>query len=133
MSKIRGKNTEPELTLGKAMWSLGLRYRKHYPITGKPDFVLVKTRIVVFSDGDFWHGHNWRLRGLKDYKSEFRKNRKFWINKIKRNMERDKKVNAELRRRGWKVMRFWASDIKRNPERCAKKVLKAHMGRLPKN
>ena len=65
MSAIPSKGTEPEILLGKSLWSLGLRYRKHYDIEGKPDFVLVKSKIAIFCDGDFWHGNNWRLRKLK--------------------------------------------------------------------
>ena len=56
MSAIRSTGTESEILLGKSLWGLGLRYRKHYGITGRPDFVFIGPRVAVFCDGDFWHG-----------------------------------------------------------------------------
>lgn len=126
MSSIPSKNTEPELLLGKALWSFGIRYRKHYKITGKPDFVIVKTRIAIFCDGDYWHGNNWRVRKLKNRNEEFSSYNDFWINKISSNINRDKKVNRELRKEGWTVIRFWESQIRKSSSKCAEKVLKKH-------
>ncbi|HEQ71027.1 MAG TPA: very short patch repair endonuclease [Spirochaetia bacterium] len=122
MSSIRSRNTEPEILLGKALWALGLRYRKHYKITGKPDFALVRARIAVFCDGDFWHGNNWRLRKLKNRKEELASYNAFWKEKITGNIERDKKVNRELKNHGWAVIRFWESHIRKSPLKCAEKV-----------
>jgi DNA mismatch endonuclease (patch repair protein) len=126
MSSIRSKDTEPEKLLGKALWSMGLRYRKHYKIEGRPDFVLVRTKIAIFCDGDFWHGNNWRLRKMKNRKEELLSYSDFWKNKISRNIERDKKVNRILKKNGWTVIRFWESQIRKSPERCAKAVLLVH-------
>ena len=122
MSAVKSKNTKPERLLGKAMWELGLRYRKHYKIKGTPDFVFVKAKIAVFCDGDFWHGNGWRIRGFKNREDELKTYSKFWANKVRENVERDKKVNKELRKNGWKVFRFWESQIKKKPENCALKV-----------
>ena len=65
MSAVKASDTEPELMLRKALWSRGLRYRKNYrSLPGKPDVVFIRAKIAVFCDGDYWHGHNWALRGL---------------------------------------------------------------------
>ena len=130
MSAIPSKGTEPEILLGKSLWSLGLRYRKHYGIEGKPDFVLVKSKIAIFCDGDFWHGNNWRLRKLKSREEEFSTYSDFWVKKITNNIKRDKKVNRKLRNEGWTVLRFWESRIRKSPEKCAMKVLRTHQKNL---
>jgi len=93
MSSIKSKGTKPELILAKAMWSSGLRYRKQYKIIGKPDFVFVKAKLAIFCDGDFWHGNNWKLRGLSNLEEELSKYSKFWQTKILRNIERDHEVS----------------------------------------
>ena len=93
MSAIKSQDTGPERLLGKAIWKLGLRYRKHYRVTGRPDFALVALKVAIFCDGDFWHGNNWKIRGLKNLKSELRKYTPFWQEKILANIERDKIVS----------------------------------------
>lgn len=123
MSAVKSKDTQPERLLGKQMWKLGLRYRKQYKIVGKPDFVFVKNRIAVFCDGDYWHGNNWRIRGLKSLNDELRRYKPFWKNKILNNIKRDGKVNKELEKDGWTVVRIFESDIRKSSEICAKKVL----------
>ena len=122
MSAVKSKNTRPEILLGKAMWKTGLRYRKHYHLPGKPDFVFVKVKVAVFCDGDFWHGNNWKIRGLKSIDEELLKYSEFWRKKIVRNVERDKEVNSKLGKMGWKLFRFWESEINKNPDKCANKV-----------
>lgn len=122
MSAVKSTNTKPEILLGKAMWEKGLRYRKHYKLVGTPDFVFVRAKTAVFCDGDFWHGNNWRIRGLKSLDDELMCYSDFWQAKIMKNINRDKRVNAKLKGLGWKVFRFWESDIKRNVHRCAEKV-----------
>ena len=112
MASIPSKDTKPERILGKAMWEKGLRYRKHYKINGKPDFVFVSKKVAVFADGDFWHGNNWKIRGFKSLEDELNSYEPSWRDKIKRNIERDKQVNKTLKKDGWKVLRYWESDIK---------------------
>jgi len=129
MSAIKSKNTKPERLLGKAMWSVGLRYRKQYKIKGSPDFVFVRKKIAVFCDGDFWHGNNWKIRGLNSFEEELSQYSGFWQKKILRNVERDKEVNKELEGQGWIVLRFWESDIKSDCYSCAKKVLEVYKER----
>ena len=122
MSAVKSSGTKPELLLGSTMHKLGLRYRKHYKIKGKPDFVFVSAKIAVFCDGDFWHGNNWKIRGLSSLEEELNGYSNFWKQKIIRNIDRDKRVNKELRKNGWRVLRFWESKILRQPEKIAQKV-----------
>lgn len=126
MSAIKSKDTSPERLLARALWSYGLRYRKHYRIYGKPDLVVVKSRIAIFCDGDFWHGNNWRIRGLRSLEEELNNYSPFWAGKIKRNIMRDEQVNKVLDENGWLVMRFWESDIRKSPEDCARRVRGEH-------
>lgn len=127
MQHIRGADTRPELVLRKALWHKGYRYRKNYKILpGKPDIAITKYKICIFVDSEFFHG-----KGFEDgYKSrkysslrkqlEHSNNSDFWLNKIQRNMERDRIVNVELRRLGWTVIRFWSEDVFKKTEECIK-------------
>lgn len=118
MSRIKSKNTTIEILLGKAMWKLGLRYRKNdKTVFGKPDFVFKKKKISVFCDSEFWHG-KYLLEGRYVPKT----NTKFWIEKITKNIKRDKEVNEKLLSEGWIVIRLWEEVIRRNPDSCALKV-----------
>lgn len=119
MSKIRGKNTKPELAFRKALYAAGYRYRINYKkLIGKPDILLKKYKTAVFIDGEYWHGHNWNER-----KPKVKTNREFWIAKIERNMQRDREVNAELQRLGYTVFRFWETEIKKELDTCLRKVI----------
>ena len=130
MSAIKSKDTIPEQMLGRAMWKQGLRYRKQYKLPGKPDFAFVKAKLAVFCDGDFWHGNNWKIRGLSSLNEELEGYSEFWQNKITTNIERDIRNNKKLQELGWQVIRLWESDIKKNSEKCAKKVKRIHSKRL---
>ncbi|MEM9077833.1 MAG: very short patch repair endonuclease [Bacteroidota bacterium] len=122
MGKIRGKNTKPELAFRKALWEAGYRYRIDYKkLMGKPDVALKKYKTVIFIDGEFWHGQNWKER-----KQKIKTNREFWIPKIERNMQRDQEVNTELERLGYTVFRFWEGEIKKELDQCLQKVI-AHL------
>ena len=114
MQAIRSKDTTIELTLRKALWKKGIRYRKNYKgLIGKPDIVITKYRIVVFCDSDFWHGYDWDNRKLR-----IKSNQEYWIPKIERNMKQDKEVTAVLVEQGWIVLRFWEHSIRKNLESC---------------
>lgn len=126
MSSIPSKNTKPELMLRKALWKDNLRYRVNYKkLPGKPDIVFTKSRVVVFCDGDFWHGHNWAIRGLSSLDEELAGYSDFWRTKILRNIERDAEVNQKLKEQGWMVVRLWESDIRVNLDNCVKIVKEA--------
>jgi DNA mismatch endonuclease (patch repair protein) len=108
MSKIRSKNTKPELALRKALFARGFRYRVNVPnLPGKPDIVLSKYKTVIFLHGCFWHRHE----GCK-YAYTPKTNTKFWVDKITSNAERDK-VNAEkLSALGWNIVTVWECEVR---------------------
>ncbi|MEO9512971.1 MAG: very short patch repair endonuclease [Flavobacteriaceae bacterium] len=119
MSKIRGKNTKPELAFRKALWAAGYRYRIDYKkLIGKPDVVLNKYKTVIFIDGEYWHGYNWEERKIK-----IKTNREFWIPKIERNIQRDAEVNEALKNLGYTIFRFWETEVKKNLNDCLQEVL----------
>lgn len=120
MSHIRSKNTKSEVKLRKALWHLGIHYRKNFKLLlGKPDIVIPRCHIAIFVDGDFWHGRNF---SAIDKRIDV--NHDFWINKLKKNIERDKYVNEALTEQGWLVLRFWDSDIKKDLNGCLSRILK---------
>ena len=119
MAAVKSKNTRPELALRKALWHRNHRYRVNYKkLPGKPDIVFTRHKIAVFCDGDFWHGHNWAIRGIASLEKELNSYSEYWKNKILKNIERDNKNNESLRSLGWKVIRIWESDIKKDLDAC---------------
>jgi DNA mismatch endonuclease (patch repair protein) len=119
MGKIKSQNTKPELKLKKALWNLGFRYRKNVKkLPGTPDIVFPKDKIVIFVDGEFWHGYNW-----EEKKTKIKTNRDFWIPKIERNIQRDKRNNQLLSESGWYVLRFWEHEIKKDFEDCISQII----------
>ena len=88
MSAIPSKGTRPEIMLRKALWCENLRYRVNYSaLPGSPDIVFTKAKVVVFCDGDFWHGHNWAIRGKANLQEELEGYSEYWRKKILRNIE----------------------------------------------
>jgi DNA mismatch endonuclease (patch repair protein) len=82
MSHIRSAETKPEVFFRKALWKWGIRYRKNVKnLFGKPDIALKKYKLVVFIDGDYWHGNNWRLRGLPSLDAELATYKEYWQKK----------------------------------------------------
>jgi len=127
MSLIRSKNTKPEIALRKlvsaAFYPKGHRYRIHYKkVIGNPDIVFVKQKLAIFVDGTFWHGYRFKERSGKLPK-------KYWLPKIKANILRDKKVNADLKKLGWKVIRVWDHDVKKKPEQILNSISAALRGK----
>jgi DNA mismatch endonuclease (patch repair protein) len=125
----RKKDTAHEVLLRRTLWRMGLRYRKHVSsLPGNPDLVFARARVVVFCDGDFWHGRNWgRLKAqLKQ-----RHNAAYWLAKLGKNRERDRHTSALLKRQGWTVLRLWETDIKKNPSAAAAAISAAVKARLP--
>ncbi|MCF6294550.1 MAG: very short patch repair endonuclease [Flavobacteriaceae bacterium] len=119
MSKIRGKNTKPEMLFRKALWHKGVRYRiNNKKLPGKPDVSIQKYKLAIFIDGGFWHGYNWNEK-----KETIKSNRGFWIPKIERNMQRDKEVNQKLSEMDYTVFRFWEKEIKNELDKCINDVL----------
>ena len=119
MSRIRGKNTSPEMKLRKMLWESGLRgYRVHYKLLGKPDIVFTRKKVVVFVDGCFWHKCPVCFRPPET-------NAEFWNEKLQKNVERDLKVTKELEDLGWTVLRFWEHEVKKTPEDVVARILLA--------
>jgi DNA mismatch endonuclease Vsr len=120
MSRVRSSGSGIEKLLGSALWRAGLRYRKQYPIFGRPDFVLVKHRIAIFCDSEFWHGYRWGRRR----KAEHKTNQNYWFAKIERNRARDRAVNRTLQAQGWRIFRFWEHQIIRDPDACIGTIIR---------
>lgn len=113
MSRIPSKNTKPEETVRKYLFSQGFRYRKNVSnLPGKPDIVLPKYNTVVFVNGCFWHAH----QGCKWFVPP-KSNSEFWQKKFSYNMERDERNYNLLRELGWKVIIVWECEIRHgNPQ-----------------
>jgi DNA mismatch endonuclease (patch repair protein) len=110
MSAIRGKHTSPELLVRKAVRQLGYRYRLHSrKLPGIPDIVLPDLKTAVFVNGCFWHQHKNCKRC-----SVPKTNRRYWVGKLKRNVEHFVEVRKELRQLGWKVVVVWECQTKKN-------------------
>lgn len=109
MSRIKGKDTKPEETVRKYLFSQGFRYRKNDKrLPGKPDIVLPKYKTVIFVNGCFWHKHE----GCK-YFVWPKNNAEFWKEKIESNIARDKKQYDELQNAGWNVIIIWECELKK--------------------
>lgn len=118
MSRIRGKDTLPERLVAAALSELGLVWEGHSKdLPGRPDFVFRPSMVIVFVDGDFWHG--WRFPVWRDNLSEA------WDRKIERNRERDLRNHRRLRRMGWRVVRVWEHQIHRDLPGVIGRILKA--------
>ncbi|MEV6894269.1 very short patch repair endonuclease [Kribbella sp. NPDC051137] len=130
MSRVRSRDTVPELLLRRELHRRGLRYRLGYQLPGKPDVTFVSARVAVFVDGDMWHGHGWRERGFSSMEEQFANHRDpaFWVAKIRRNVERDAEVGAELSSLGWRVVRVLESQVRRDPGAAADVVEAAVRG-----
>jgi len=128
MRRVRSRDTGPEVSLRKALWRKGLRYRLYAKdLPGRPDLVFRREHVAVFVDGDFWHGRQWKSRGLPSLAHQFRETptAEYWVGKIQRNVERDAKVNAELAEVGWRVVRLWEKDVIKDIDACVTAVLNA--------
>ena len=121
MAAIRGKNTKPEMIVRKGLWKRGFRYRlNHKRLPGHPDLVLRKYRTCIFVNGCFWHGHHTQCIM---HNSQFiiessecckipKTNREFWVTKIRRNKERDKREQQMLAELGWHCITVWECELK---------------------
>jgi DNA mismatch endonuclease (patch repair protein) len=116
MSRIRSRDTKPELALRHALWARGIRgWRCHAPgLPGKPDVAFTRWRLAVFVDGCFWHGH-------PDFFTPG-KSGAYWDAKIARTRERDREANETLSESGWSVLRFWDFEVEQNLLGCVQRV-----------
>ena len=147
MSRIHGKGTKPELKVRQWLWRHGYRYRlnvKNMP--GKPDIVMRRYRTAIFVNGCFWHGHfvhfgveslGLRVESQLEVESGVLKvdssqcckipqtNREFWVNKIKRNQERDQRNYQMLHDNGWQVIVIWECQL--TPKRIEETMLRVEL------
>lgn len=115
MSRCKGKDTSLEKLVRSALHKRGLRFRKHNTkLPGKPDIIFPREKLVVFLDGDFWHGYRF---------PQWEKTlAKFWRNKIGETRKRDQRNFAKLRRMGWRVIRIWEHSIKNDLDKVVTKI-----------
>jgi DNA mismatch endonuclease (patch repair protein) len=119
MSRIRGKNTKPEMILRSQLFKKGFRFRVHKKdLPVKPDIVLPKYRTVIFVHGCFWHYHKDCREGRIPST-----NSKFWTEKLQRNISKDEANIKALRKDKWKVQVIWECDIEKNLEKTMKKLI----------
>ena len=116
MSRIRGKDTKPEIVLRKLLWAAGYRYRLKNRLPGRPDIIFPGSKLAIFIDGCFWHG-------CPKHAVMPKTNRAFWRRKLYRNMERDREVNQQLRKMGWRVVRLWEHQVDAKPDRCSAMIV----------
>ena len=113
MSRIRRSETKPELLIKNELEVLGFSYQPEE--LGHPDFINKKRKIVVFVDGCFWHK-------CKLHYVPPETNKTFWMDKIDKNVRRDRAVNLKFKKRGYTVIRFWEHDIIKQPEICIESI-----------
>jgi DNA mismatch endonuclease (patch repair protein) len=124
MAAVKNKDTDLELTLRRALWHEGMRYRLNYRLPGRPDIVFPGKQVAVFCDGCFWHG-------CPEHGEIPVQNREFWLRKIHANKERDAQVTAELTSMGWVVLRYWGCEITKNLEDVVQDIRKHVRGEEP--
>ena len=108
MSRIKGKNTKPEMLVRKFLFANGYRYRLNVKtLPGKPDIALPKYKTVIFINGCFWHGHE----GCKYFKIPETRTQ-WWIEKITDTQKRDREAENQLNNLGWKVIVIWECELK---------------------
>jgi DNA mismatch endonuclease (patch repair protein) len=119
MSRVRQKDTKPEVLLRKALWARGIRYRKQQKVDGvRPDLVIKRFSLAIFVDGCFWHG-------CPTHYTSPASNATFWQNKIEKNRRRDQMNNQNLAAKGWTILRIWECEIETDLDRAVQKILDA--------
>jgi DNA mismatch endonuclease, patch repair protein len=118
MSRIRGRDTKPEILLRRAVWRMGLRYRLRSKLNGRPDMVFPSARLAVFVDGCQWHC-------CPDHFVRPKSNVDFWDRKFATNRARDITVNTLLKKQGWKVLRFWEHEVETDCDIVADQICRA--------
>ena len=129
MSRIKGKNTKPEMLVRKFLHAHGYRYRLHdKKLPGKPDIVLPKYKIVIFVHGCFWHGHNnCKYFVVPKTRTEW------WLNKINGNIANDVKATKALKKEGWKIINIWTCKLKKPHILTTMEKIVSMINRSPKD
>ena len=108
MSQIRSRNTKPELAVRRALHALGYRYHLDVSaLPGKPDLVFPSRKKIIFVHGCYWHAHTCRFG-----RSQSKSNVDFWVEKLRSNVARDRRVINELKQLGWEVHVIWECEVK---------------------
>ena len=124
MRRVRRRDTKPEIALRKELFRRGLRYRVDYAgAPGRPDIAMVGRRLAIFVDGEFWHGKKLTAERYAEMSE-------YWRTKIARNVERDRRVNAQLRELGWTTIRVTDRAVSADLTRIAELVHDAALGRF---
>lgn len=119
MSRIRSKDTKPELMVRRILHSLGYRYRLHVKeLPGKPDIVLKKFNAIIFIHGCFWHLHEDCNEGRIP-----NTRRDYWEKKLTGNKIRDDKHIADLKKIGWRVIRIWECEIEKFTDDTVNRII----------
>lgn len=114
MSRIRSRDTKPEMLVRRFLHGLGFRYRLHVrELPGRPDLVLPKYRTAIFVEGCFWHGHSCQRGRVPGT------NPAFWEAKVASNQARDARNRRALARQGWRVIRVWECQLKNKKAQAA--------------
>jgi DNA mismatch endonuclease (patch repair protein) len=123
MKKIKSRDTSIELSLRKALWHKGYRYRKNYKVLpGSPDIAITKYKIAIFCDSEFFHGKDWEKLESRLRKG---KNPDYWIAHIEENMARDRRNDKLLKFEGWTVIHFWGKELKKDSDACVRVIEEA--------
>ena len=126
MSKVKLKGGKAETAFAKALWHRGYRYRRNDKrLPGSPDIAILKHRIAVFVDGEFWHGKDWETR-----KGRLQRNREYWIEKIEENMARDIRNDQLLTQPGWTPIHFWEKEVMKNLPACVAEIEETILSQL---
>lgn len=125
MSRIRAKDTKPEMVVRSLLHRLGFRFRIHRKdLPGRPDIVLPKYKTIIFVHGCFWHQHQGCIEASRP-----KTNTAYWHAKLEANVKRDSKNRHLLREQGWRVLRFWECEIERDPVSIALSIARDLRGR----
>ncbi len=120
MSRIRSKNTKPEIILRSLLHKEGYRFRIHRKdLPGKPDIVFPSKKIAIYVHGCFWHFHKHCPEGRVP-----KTNSKFWSDKLQKNISRDRKHLREIKKHSWLALVFWECEIENKPEKVMKEIIR---------
>ena len=119
MANVKLKRGDAEILLAKALWHEGIRgYRYNYKkLPGSPDIAILRPKIAIFVDGEFWHGYDWIHK-----RDSIKRNREYWIQKIEENMKRDDRNDKILLSIGWIPIHFWSRDVNKDLDECVRTV-----------
>ena len=118
MSRVKGKDTQPETRVRSELHKRGFRFRKHLrELPGRPDVVFTRAKLAIFVDGDFWHGY--------EFPTWEHKVSDFWRTKISKNRRRDTQNHRRLQQMGWTVIRLWQHELEQDFEKSIEKIVSA--------